>query len=166
MSDKKFSFDLIFILSLFALFTVTAVSTVLIGIRIYSRTAKAMDANYETRTFASYLTQKVRQYDTAQGISVVALPAEDGSDTALSALCLRDQSYCTYLYLFDGYLRELTVPADTVFLSYDAGQKILPGQELSMETQGDHLLILTYATAPGERQQCRLAVRSQIGGQP
>lgn len=170
MSDKNFSVDLIFILSLFALFTVTAVSTVLIGIRIYGRTANTMDVNYETRTFSSYLTQKIRQNDADQGIAVVTLPADEASSETVSALRLTDtvegKIYFTYLYLYDGYLRELTVADGTDTLSCNAGQKILPGQDLSLEVQGDHLLHISYMTERGERQQCYLSVKTQIGGQP
>ncbi len=79
--------DTVFVAALFVLFAMTACLLVLIGARQYKATARAMNENYEVRTASSYLTEKVRQNDSAAGISIVefaggyALAIADDTDT-------------------------------------------------------------------------------------
>ena len=53
--------DGVFVIALFTMFAVTAFLLILIGAKQYQRTADTMDANYESRTISSYLTEKIRQ---------------------------------------------------------------------------------------------------------
>ena len=61
----RHSTDHIFILLLLSVFTVCAVLTILIGARQYQAIADNMEHNYETRTAASYLQEKLRQISKA-----------------------------------------------------------------------------------------------------
>lgn len=168
MRNRPLPLDLIFILSLFLLFTVTAVTTVLTGMKIYRHTTDAMGQNYETRTFSSYLTEKVRQNDVSGGISVYAQTGSGEMEEITEALCLTnnvgDRTYNTYLYLYNGYLRELTVSSDITELSGTAGQPILPAQAFSVTADNANLLHISYVSESGLSEELFFPIHTQIGG--
>ena len=97
--------DTVFVAALFVLFAITACLLILIGARQYRATAKAMNANYEVRTASSYLTEKVRQNDCSAGISIV----DFAGGNALALTNDVNSNYTTYIYYYDGYLRELFI---------------------------------------------------------
>lgn len=168
MRNRPFPLDLIFILSLFLLFTITAVTTVLTGMKVYRHTADAMKQNYETRTFSSYLTEKVRQNDVDDGISVFSFSGSEEKNQITEALCLTsyvgDQTYNTYLYLYDGYLRELTVSSDITELSGTAGQPILPARSFVVTADDAGLLHISFVSEGGLSEELFFSVHTQIGG--
>ena len=118
--------DVIFVLALFGLFSLSSLFLITAGSEIYHNTVKNMDRNYELRTSTSYLTEKVRH---SKNTELIELKGE-------GAIALReivnDTEYVTYLYYYDGYLRELHTIAGT-----DLGDSMLAaGQKI---TQLDHL---------------------------
>lgn len=112
--------DTVFIAALFILFAMTACLLVLIGARQYRATARAMNENYEVRTASSYLTEKIRQNDNAAGIAIV----DFAGGNALALTNSVDSSYTTYIYYYDGYLRELFVGENAIYTP-DSGQEII-----------------------------------------
>ena len=104
LENSSRKIDTVFIVSLFVMFAITAILLILIGARQYRFTADSMNRNYEIRTASSYLTEKVHQSDTITGVSVVDFSVG-------SALALTDrqnnQTYITYIYYYDGVLKEL-----------------------------------------------------------
>lgn len=125
--------DTVFVAAIFVLFAMTACLLVLIGARQYRATAKAMNANYEVRTASSYLTEKIRQNDCDAGISIV----DFAGGSALALTDDTDSSYTTYIYYYDGYLRELFVGENAVYTP-DSGQQIIAckGFDLSLVRSG------------------------------
>lgn len=118
MSKK---FDTIFILILITLFAATSFLLVLIGTKQYRFVTDVMNQNYETRTTSSYLAEKIRQSDTLGSITVTTLEGIP----ALSITTLEDNiSYITYIYCYDGVLRELIVTENSVF-TISGGQEIM-----------------------------------------
>ena len=109
--EKTFIVDVLFVLALFGVFTISALMLVTVGADVYRHTVEDMSRNYETRTSVAYITEKIRQND-------VSLP-EQYSEQSISIGTLSDcpaltltqdingELYCTYLYLHDGYLKEL-----------------------------------------------------------
>ena len=121
LENSSRKIDTVFIVSLFVMFAITAILLILIGARQYRFTADSMNRNYEIRTASSYLTEKVHQSDTITGVSVVDFSVG-------SALALTDrqnnQTYITYIYYYDGVLKELFVKEDAAFTP-SAGQTIV-----------------------------------------
>lgn len=127
MKEKKtFVVDTLFILSLFILFTISALMLVSVGVEVYKQTAEKMNDNSDIRTSVSYITEKIRQSDTL-------LTSEDlSSSSAVSISHLSTQTalkltqeidgqyYDTYLYLYDGFLKELLIKDGT-----DLGEQVL-----------------------------------------
>ena len=70
-SAKKI--DMVFVLALITLFAATALTLVLIGAKQYRHVTDVMDRNFEHRTSASYLTEKIRQNDKQDAIGLTTL---------------------------------------------------------------------------------------------
>lgn len=104
--------DGVFIIALFTMFAVTAFLLILIGAKQYQNTADTMDANYETRTISSYLTEKLRQNDTGGSITVTEL---EGTPALSLKSVENDISYVTYIYYYENALREMvsSIPLPT-----------------------------------------------------
>lgn len=164
--EKNFIVDVLFVLALFGVFTVSALMLVTVGADVYRHTVEDMDSNYETRTSVAYITEKIRQND-------ISLPKEHsqqsitiGTLADTPALILTQdidgELYCTYLYLHDGYLKELFMKSD----SYPgenasaAGQEILPLKDLSMEQPAPNVLSFQLTTTDGESHSFCVSLRS------
>lgn len=164
--EKNFIVDVLFVLALFGVFTISALMLVTVGADVYRHTVDDMGRNYETRTSVAYITEKIRQNDTS-------LPGEDSqqsitigtlSDTP-ALMMMRDidgELYCTYLYLHDGYLKELFVksgsyPGENALA---AGQEIFSLKELSMEQPAPNLLSFELTTPDGENHSFCVSLRS------
>lgn len=154
--EKHFIVDVLFVLALFGLFAVSALILVTIGANVYKRTVDDMSANYETRTSVSYIAEKIRQNDT------LSLSSEDGiSITELSrepALLLEQdingEAFYTYLYYYDGYLKELFVRKGSFIgsNSLTAGQNIMELSSFSLK-QPMPQLISIQMTTPGNTEK-------------
>ena len=114
--------DRVFLLALLALFAATAFLVVSIGAKQYHSIADSMTANYETRTVSSYLEEKMNQND--------------------------DTIYTTYIYCYDGYLREITVSDGTTVLPGD-GQKIIETKALAIDMVSSNLYCFTITDTTG-----------------
>ena len=68
--------DLIFVLSLFCLFTVLSLFVVIQGADVYQGISREMSANYSARGTVAYLTEKVRQNDRENGVAVKEIGGE------------------------------------------------------------------------------------------
>lgn len=137
--------DSIFIMLLFFLFALTAFVLIMIGVRQYKATANAMDYNYEIRTVTSYLREKTRQNSSNSSISI-----ENINDT--NALCLKstikDNVYNTYIYYYDGSLREMYIQDGTSF-TLNLGQQIVTISGFDMVKTDDGLIIVTISDSFG-----------------
>lgn len=137
--------DRVFLLALLALFAATAFLVVSIGAKQYHSIADSMTANYETRTVSSYLEEKMNQNDVAGSVAVTsigAFPAIALSET------VNDTIYTTYIYCYDGYLREITVSDGTTVLPGD-GQKIIETKALAIDMVSSNLYCFTITDTTG-----------------
>lgn len=145
-------------LLVFCLFGVCILGVLLAGAGSYRQMTVQGDAAYDARTIAGYLTMRVHQADRQDAVRV-----EDFS--GVSALVLEEtvagKTYLTRIYCFDGFLRELYSQADGTF-SPEAGEKLLPAEELSFELAGD-LLTVDITHADGSRERLILLLRSEGG---
>lgn len=147
--EKHFIVDILFVLALFGVFAVSALALVTIGADVYQHTVEDMGVNYESRTAVSYIMEKVRQNDTADSIYLTTL--EDAP-----ALCMlsriEDETYGTYLYFYDGHLKELFMREGA-----SLGGQVLPAGTDIMELKGltfsyvsNDLIRASLQTASGE----------------
>ena len=98
-------------LLLFSMFALIGILVVLVGSKAYQSISISMEENYTGRTALAYTAEKIRQWDVSGSLSFS--PIED-----INALCLtqkiNETKYKTYIYYYDGALRETFVKEDTV----------------------------------------------------
>ena len=153
--DSLFAFLLLLIFSLFTLMLTG------MGSAIYRSGVAHLDENYTSRTAIAYLSEKVGQHDRAGEIShteVEGIPAIRFHDT------VEGGSFFTYVYFYDGALRELFIREDAEPLAasgsaivslagfaFDtdtespAGEPLLSAMATSEE--GNELSVLIHLTA-------------------
>lgn len=150
--------DILFVISLFCIFALSAVFLITVGANIYGKTVSHMEDNFNCRTSFAYVTEKIRQADEKGAVSAGEF---DGLPAILITETVENTCYITYLYAYNGYLKELMIREDTP-LSPEAGQDILPVTEFSFQKITDQLFAFTIAT--DQENSCRLFVSIKSTG--
>lgn len=150
--------DILFVIALFCIFALSAVFLISIGANVYGKTVEHMDSNFSQRTSFAYVTEKIRQSDQFGAVSTGEL---NGHPALLITQDIGGSEYITYLYEYDGYLKELMVRADTP-LGPEAGQNILAVTDFSVEEISDGLFSFTIAAE--DKTACSLYVSTKSTG--
>lgn len=158
--EKNHIVDVLFVLALFVVFTLSALVLVILGASVYRQTVSYMDDNYTARTAYSYLTEKVRQNDLYDSISLGQL---EGTDALVLTRDINDTTYATYLYLHEGSLRELFIRqgSDIGADPLSAGREIMPLTGWELEMAGDHLLHIALTLEDNSQKELFIALRSR-----
>ena len=151
--------DLLFVLSLFCVFTVCAFLVVSIGANVYRATAENMENTYSTRTALAYVTEKLRQHD-AEGL--VSLTELDGAPALAFYDGEGDDRYVTYIYSDGEALLEITAGADAD-VSPAMGQEIIEVKGFSFSEEGDGFLRLTAEDADGNTTSAYVCLQNSSG---
>lgn len=151
--------DVLFVLALFVVFTLSALVLVILGASVYKQTVSYMDENYTARTAYSYLTEKVRQNDLYDSISIGQL---EGTPALVLTREINGTNYATYLYLHDGSLRELFMRQGSDIGSdpLSAGQEILPLRDWTLQKAGEHLLHIELTLEDDTQKELYISLRS------
>lgn len=137
--------DTFFILALLALFAITSFFVIIIGARQYHSIADQMTQNYETRTASSYLVEKFNQNDVAGSVSIADV---EGIPAIALTQTIHEQNYTTYIYAYDGYLREVTV-SEGVAITPASGQKVVEAVALDIKVFSKNLYCFTLTDTYG-----------------
>ena len=149
--DTLFTFLL---LLSFLLFSLLIAGT---GSMVYQNGTDSLNKNYTSRTALSYLTEKLRQHDHTDGVAI-------GDLDGLPSLILYEEQngtrYCTYLYFYDGALRELFTQASNS-PSANMGTAIAELSDFTFTTESDAdrsepVLQLTVTDMDGSVDTARL----------
>ena len=153
--------DILFVLALFGVFAASALMLVTLGANVYKQTVADMTDNFTERTAYSYVTEKIRQNDTADTVEIGEL---NGVPALVFTKQSGEETFCTYLYLYDGYLKELYTRKNS-FAGNDilpAGQNILPLNAFTMEACRNGLIKLTLEPEIGNPVTIYAALRSDL----
>ena len=159
-NENRHVIDTIFVLALFAIFAVCALMLVSIGAGVYQKTVDDMNSNYNSRTTYSYIAEKLRQSDISGSVSI-------GQLDDLSALVLSEEIegniYSTYLYAYDGYLRELFVSPDFIISDQakNAGQKLLQIKDFSIQQISSGLYKFSMTTNDNQKLELFVSPKSE-----
>jgi len=111
-------------LILLAVFAICSVMVLVSGADIYSGIQARDERASDTRTAQAYITARIRSYDAENGIELV--PDETGTYTSLMLHeTFNGRDFVTWLYVRDGKLCELFMPADAG-LGQEDGDPVLP----------------------------------------
>ncbi|MDE5894230.1 MAG: DUF4860 domain-containing protein [Acetatifactor sp.] len=157
--EKNHIVDVLFVLALFVVFTLSALVLVILGASVYKQTVSYMDENFTARTAYSYLTEKVRQNDLYDSISLGQL---EGTEALVMTQEINDTTYATYLYLYEGNLRELFMRqgSDIGSNPLSAGQVILPLTDWNLEMADEYLLHIALTLEDNSQKELFIALRS------
>lgn len=140
--------DVLFTLALFGVFAASSLTVVLIGADVYKSTVDGMDRNFGTHTSLTYVASKVRQHDTAGSVYIGQL---QGLDAVVLEQNVGGETYQTWIYHYDGYLRELFAAEGAAeSLPLGSGQAVVEIDRFQIEDAGDGLIRLTAARAQGD----------------
>ena len=147
--------DALIALLLFGVFAVCVLAVLLTGADAYRRLTLRDQAAYERRACTQYIATKVRQADLADRLSVADM---DG----VQALVLGGaEEYITYIYCYDGWLRELYLWCEESPSPQDGRELIqAEGLDLSLE---DGLLTVRVTQGGGGADTLLLSLRSGEG---
>lgn len=126
--QKKHTVDILFVLILFGVFAISALMLVIMGSSVYNKTVISMEDNYRDRTSVAYIAEKFRQNDSLNSITVTTI--NENSSFVFSEE-IGDELYQTYLYIHDGYLKELFIK-EGISLPLEAGNIILEASSLEI----------------------------------
>lgn len=129
--------DILFVISLFCIFALSAIFLISIGAGIYEKTVMHMEENFSGRTAFAYVTEKIRQADSAGAVEVGEFA---GNPALILSQSMEGSDYVTYLYEDEGFLKELFMPKGTSLrLGPEAGQEILAVSEFSFTQVNERL---------------------------
>ena len=158
---RGFAFDLFFTVFLFGLFSVLALGVVCVGASVYESAAKSMQQNYTSRTALLYVTEKMRQSDCENSIYISQV---EGTP----ALCLLRQEgtekYATYIYYYEGAVRELLVKADAA-PALIGGQAVVQAGGFAIEPLTNSLFRLRVTDSEGAESTALFLARSSQNGE-
>ena len=144
MEKRSHSLDVLFPLGLLAVFVLSAVMVILLSAQVYRGTTEKAETA-ESGTALNYITEKIHQGDLAESVSV-------GEISGLPALILsrgtENAWYDTYIYCYDGALRELMVNRELPPTA-DMGRPILSMDAFSVEAVRPGLLRLRCTDSRG-----------------
>lgn len=96
--------DFLFPILLFFLFALTALSVLLMATGIYQSITDRSTHSYTARTSLAYINEKLHQSDCGGQVQLGTL---DGCEALVIQQQLEGQNYTTYIYAYEGELREL-----------------------------------------------------------
>lgn len=96
--------EVLFLLLLFGVFVLSALSVTLMGARVYEKIKYNMDIGYTRQTSTAYITEKIRQHDESGMIEICRI---DGKDVLVLKKEAGDRVYATYIYEDEHYIKEL-----------------------------------------------------------
>ncbi len=106
------SIDAVFVLFLFALFVAMALLVTSNCAVAYKKSAEQTEERFNRQTCINYVTAKIRANNENEKITVIDLKGKN-------ALCISDnfgdEEYRTYIYQYDGMVRELFASSDIDF---------------------------------------------------
>ncbi|MGN0351752.1 MAG: DUF4860 domain-containing protein [Roseburia sp.] len=146
--SQEHTVDTLFILGLFVIFAATSFLVVFIGAKQYQNIVTRMDENFEIRGCTSYLEEKIRQNDSSNAVNILTI---DGQTVLALTNIVNGTEYTTYIYTYEGSLREFYTASGTDF-SLSDGQAILDATDFSAEFTSATRLKLTVTDLYGQTE--------------
>ena len=154
--QKNHVIDLLFPIAVLFVFAISSFLVLVLSAHIYSSQTQKMNTGYTVHTSLAYVAEKIRQNDVAGNIAVMTL---DGTE----CLALKNSSdginSTTYLYVSDGWLKELFVRDDTD-VSLNAGKNIIEASDFKVAELNNGLYRITITDTEGVTNSRILSERS------
>ena len=148
--------DALIALLLFGVFAACVLAVLLTGADAYRRLTLRDQEASTRRACTQYIATKVRQSDAADNLSVANV---QGVPTLILG---GGEEYITYIYCYDGWLRELYSWCEQP-MSPEDGRELVQAEALDLSL-ADGLLTVRVTDAQGGEDTLLLSLRSEGGG--
>lgn len=132
-SSRKHYIDTVATLLIFTVFAVCIIIAILTGAKTYRRVSEIDSRTYDMRTCSQYIANKVRRASSPDMVEVV--PYAGGNALRINE-SLESGDYCTYIYFYDGWIREFFSSASSIPSSADVGEKLIEIGSLDFSYDG------------------------------
>lgn len=127
--------DFIFPIALFFVFAASSLVVLILAADIYGSTTNQLQANDENRTALAYISEKIRQNDAGGALEIATV---EGIECLALAADYNDVPYTTYIYEYEGMLKELFA-RDDASVSLKDGKDIMEISSLTILQIDDRL---------------------------
>ena len=141
----------VFVFVLLGLFALMSTLMVLLGAQMYRGTVQNAAANNENRLLGAYVRSMVRAEDAAQAVVV---EDHDGAPALALYEDIDGDAYVTWLYLYEGQLRELFTDVGYGF-NPDSGVVVAPANSFEPSLEGG---LLTVRMTDDKDRDCTVRV--------
>lgn len=144
-------------LLLFFVYAGCALMLCVLGAQSFRQTAQVLEENYNQRTGAQYVAQKIRQNDIAGSVRIEQFK---GTDALVLVEQESGQGFETWIFVMDGHLCEQLIAAESEIVN-DQAQTIMPMQKLELSFDDTMLLKVALTTTEGTVDTIKLALRAE-----
>lgn len=149
--------DLLFPIALFFVFAASSLAVLVLTANHYSTQTAEEHDNYISHTSLSYINEKIRQNDERGGISI---ETRDNRSCLVLKRTIGTTAYVTYIYEYDGMLKELFV-RDGVDVHLKDGTDIMEIHNFSMNETDDGFFRFTTIDKNGNEVTMLSSERSR-----
>lgn len=146
--EQHHTVDVLFVITLFLVFAVSVVMLTGTGASVYRNIVDSMTENYDSRTSFTYVINKIHSSDRE---GLVELGSYEGLDAVLIGEEVNNVNYCTYLYFYDGYMREVFTRFGSEF-DPALGTPLFKLKSFSASPVTDSLFRFDIETPEGEKE--------------
>lgn len=157
MREQRHSMETVFTMITFLVYALAMVVFVLLGASVYRSVTEQMQIHQAQRTAESYLREKIRQNDCAGAVSIREL---QGRQVLQIEETIQNQKYRTYIYVEDGELRELFLPAGKK-LQLQNGTPLFAMQKITFQETENGLLTVCLQTEADHQHTFSVRKRSE-----
>lgn len=152
-SQKNHGIDALFPITLFLVLTIFALMVIVLAAKVYENTTANSHRNHQSRIALSYISEKVHQSEDC----AISIEQFETTNALTLTRFYEGSRYDTYIYYYDGALRELFAKEDVGF-SLSDGKVILELQEFSMKEIANGLLYFSCTDAENQMADSYVSV--------
>lgn len=156
-TKQKHMIEVIFPITLFFIFALSALIVLLLAAQVYQSTTENSSANHTSQIALSYVNEKIHQNDVNGQITIGKL---NGQDALVITQEYDNSIYNTYIYTWNHELKELFVKKDTA-VDLSAGTTILKVNDFSMMKLDNKLFRFSCTDANNHVDSIVVAPRSE-----
>ena len=157
---KQKYLDQLLTLLLFTVFLISVLIVLLTGADVVNKLSIRDQKSYNHRTTVQYLATRIRQADQHDMLSIGTI---GDSDAFIIKEIIDDYPYETWIYCYDGYLREMFCVKGAA-LPPTFGEQILPMEDLELDFDGK-TITATLSMTDGSQEHMTLHLRSEGGAE-
>lgn len=151
---RRHSVSDLYLFAVFGIFAVFSLLIVILGAKVFQRVSVTTDMNNEVRSSLFYIVNKVRSADQTNNIKI-----EEKNGFSLLILGGAENEYETYIYYYDGSIRELMNKKNTVF-DPNLGDSIVKIKNFMVEKNGN-LMILSVTASDDKTYDMHIYLQSR-----